>query len=202
MGSIHSGRRDGKPLVEDCLSLDLAWLMRLGPIREGQAGSGEIKWSLNGVTIASAHFRLDLRDTETERLILDLARPDGHCRPIKQTIALTALPQHFGGRRWWMLCPVTGKRARTLHLMPNGDIFASRGAMGLAYRVERLGRFDRPFEKRVRAQRRLGGAQALGRAVKRPKGMWNRTFAWHVAALEQCDLACVEQIASLIEKAR
>ncbi|MCL4671684.1 MAG: hypothetical protein KJZ64_01835 [Sphingomonadaceae bacterium] len=183
--------------MEDCLSLDLAWLMRLGPIRDGQAGSGEINWSRDGDHVAAAHFRLDLRSTETARLMLKFHA----VRLVEQAITLTALPQHFGGRRWWMICPVTGERVRTLHLPLSGESFASRKAWGLAYRVERLGRFDRPFEKLFRAQRRLGGAQALGMAVQRPKGMWQRTFARHVAALEQRDLACVEQIATLVKRA-
>jgi hypothetical protein len=60
----------GKRLVEDCLTLDLAWLMRLAPIRAGQAGSGEIKWSRDGNVVGSARFQLDLRETENARLLL------------------------------------------------------------------------------------------------------------------------------------
>ena len=60
-----------KPIVEDCLALDLAWLMRLGPVRDGQSGSGEVRWSIDGRSIGSALFRLDLRNAESARLILD-----------------------------------------------------------------------------------------------------------------------------------
>lgn len=203
MRNIHSGRRGGKPLVEDCLSLDLAWLMRLGPIPEGQEGRGEIKWSAVGQLIASANFRLEFRMAEPARLILHhrYALRDGQDNPMRQVIALTALPQHFGGHRWWMRCPVTGERVRTLHLPVGGDRFASRKAWGLAYRVERLNRFDRPFEKLFRAQRRLGGARGLGIELKRPKGMWQRTYARHTDRLDALDIGCVEEIAALIESA-
>lgn len=200
MGYILSGRRDGNPLVENCLVLDIAWLMRLAPIREGQSGSGEIKWSLDGDAIGTLRFRLDLRDAEHARLIVhwqwDAAR-----RSIPQVVALMALPQHLGGRRWWMRCPVTGERVRTLHLPPGSNSFASRKAWGLAYRVERLNRFDRPFEKLFRAQRRLGNVQGLGAGIEKPKGMWQRTFARHVTTLEQHDRACAEKIAALIGNA-
>lgn len=57
-----------KPLVEDCLTLDLAWLMRLGPIREGQAASGDIKWRRDGQPVATAQFQLDLRSAKSARL--------------------------------------------------------------------------------------------------------------------------------------
>ena len=141
MGSIHSGRRGGKPLVEDCLTLDIAWLMRLGPIRDGCAANGELKWSLDGQPIASATFRLEFHGIENSHLILHhVILPVGGREARKQTITLTALPQHFGGWRWWMLCPVTGERVRTLHLPAGGDRFACRKAWDLAYRVEQIGR--------------------------------------------------------------
>lgn len=192
----------GKRLIEDCLALDLAWLMRLGPIRAGQCGSGEVNWSVDGRPAAALRVRLDLREAETARLILhyDLATPECKRTPMRQVIALTALPQHFGGHRWWLRCPVTGERARVLYLPLDGDRFASRKAWELAYRVERLSRFDRPFEKLFRVQRELGVRQGLSAGLKRPKGMWQRTFARHVAALEQRDLACVEQIAALVKR--
>jgi hypothetical protein len=193
----------GRRLVEDCLTLDLAWLMRLGPIREGQAGSGEIEWSRDGESVASAQFRLDLRSAESAWLILDynVAEPNGSTKLFRQIIALTALPQHLGGHRWWMRCPVTGERTRTLHLPPDGDYFASRKAWGLAYHVERLGRFDRLFERLFRVQRRLGNAQGLGMGLERPKGMWRRTFVQHAERFEKFDLDCAKEIVAMVERA-
>ncbi len=201
--NIHSGRRRGKRLAEDYLALDLAWLMRLGPIRAGQVGSGELNWSVDGRAVAALRFRLDLRATETARLILfySLANPEGQRKPIRQIIALTAVPQHFGGLRWWMRCPDTGERVRVLYLSPECEHFAGRKALGIAYRVERLSRFDRPFEKLLRTQRRLGGKQGLGESLERPKGMWKRTFARHVANLPKHDRACLERITTAIENA-
>lgn len=194
MGSIHSGRRDGKRLVEDCLTLDLAWLMRLGPIGERQAGVGKINWHVDGQPARSAQYWLDLRNVDSARLTL-------YSETINQMIALVAVPQHFGGCRWWFRCPMTGARARTLHLPPGGDHFASRKAWGLAYRVERLDRFDRPFEKLFRTQRELNGAHGLGIGLARPKGMWTQTYARHAARFEAMDIACAEKIAALIGNA-
>lgn len=193
MGSIYSGRRCGKLLVEDCLTLDLAWLMRLGPIRGGQVGSGEINWHIDRATVRSARFLLDLRNLDSAHLTI-------YTEAIKQTVALVALPQHFGRYRFWFRCPETGERARKLHLPPNGARFASRKALGLAYRVERLNRFDRSFEKLFRTQRRLGNAQGLGTGLERPKGMWQRTFAKHAKRFAALDLNCAEKISAMIER--
>lgn len=177
--------------------------MRLAPIREGQAGSGEIKWSRDGIALGALHFRLDLLEAETALLMLNytLATSDGKIKPVQQMIALTAFPQHFGGHRWWMRCPVTGEKVRILYLSPGSDRFAGRKALGLAYRVERLKRFDRPFEKLFRAQRRLGNSQGLGAGLEKPKGMWRRTFVRHAERFEILDLKCTRQIAAIIGRA-
>ena len=193
MGSVQSGRRDGKWLVEDCLTLDLAWVMRLGPMRDGQVGNGEIRWRENDAPIRSAQFHIDLRNVDHAQLTVSSEK-------INQSIELAAVPQHFGGHRWWFRFPVTSQRARTLYLLPNGSRFASRKALGLAYRVERLARFDRPFEKLFRLQRKLNGAQELALNLTRPKGMWRQTYVRHSARLEMLDVACAEKIVALIER--
>lgn len=189
----------GKRLVEDCLALDLAWLMRLAPIREGQSGNGGIKFAVDGKAIDSLRFRLDLREVENARLVLLYfpAGPGSERKPTRQVIELSTILQNFGGRRWWMRCPVTGERIRILYRPLGSNRFASRTAWGLAYRVERLNRFDRPFEKLFRVQRRLGNAQGLAMGLERPKGMWRRTFARHVERFGVLDMDCAEKIAKL-----
>jgi hypothetical protein len=202
MGSTLSGRRNGRPLVEDYHTVDLARIMRLAPIREGQEANGQLHWSIDGQRVASTKFRLDFRNIENRCLILffHVLQPTGERKAIKQTIALTATQQHFGGKRWWLRCQITGKRVRTLHLPPGGDRFASREAWGLAYLVERLNHFDRPFEKLVRVQRRLGQSQGLIAGIERPKGMWRRTYARHLDRFAAAELACMNGIAALIDK--
>lgn len=202
MGSHLSGRRCGGPIVEDCLALDIAWLMRLGPIREGSAGNGEVIWSSNGLRIGAMQFRMDLRQANTARLILNynLALPDGQRRAICQEIDLASTMPHFGGRRWWMRCPEMGARVRKLYLPPDGDRFASRRASNLGYRVERISHFDRPFEKLFRLQRRLGCPAGLGAPLERPKGMWRRTHACHLDRFARFDLACANEVVALVDK--
>jgi hypothetical protein len=203
MGSSLSGRRNGKPLVENCLTIDLAKIMRLAPIGEGQSGSGEIRWSIDGQPICAIRFRLDLRNADTARLIAEfpVSLPNGEYKQQRQAVRLLTTTQNFGGKRWWLQCPVTGKRVRTLHLPANRDRFASREALGLAYRVERLSHFDRPFEKLFRVQRRLRQPEGFGAGIERPKGMWRRTFARHADRLVRAEIACANEIVALIERA-
>ncbi len=203
MGSCLSGRRGGSPIVEECLDLDIAWLMRLGPIKVGSTASGEAVWSSGGQRIGAIRFQLDLRQVDAARLILsdDLMLPDGLRRTVSQIIDLTSTSPHFGGLRWWMCCPVTGAMVRKLYLPSSGDRFASRKAWGLGYRVERISHFERPFEKLFRAQRRLGGAEGLAMGLERPKGMWRQTYVRHLDRFALFDLACAMELGALIDKA-
>jgi len=197
MGGINSGRTTDKLLAEDCLSLDLAKLMRSGRVTEGRAVSGKVSWPVNAAPITSVKFLLDLRSVARLVLIFRLPLPDGNGQEISQTIALTSTAQNFGGRRWWMRCPVTGERARKLYLPIGGDRFASRKAWNLGYRVERLSHFDRPFEKLARAQRKLG-CPAMG--LSRPKGMWRRTFTRRLENIAALGGECAQAIVSLMTK--
>ena len=190
-GSRPSGPHSGRTLVEDCLTLDLARLMRLGPIRAGLAGDGQMEWSIEGQGIGSIQFRIDLRRPEAAQLILAyVLKVEGESRVVAQRIRLAFTVPEFGGMRWWMLCPETGKRVRCLHLSPAGDRFASREALGLVYRVERLAHADRPFEKLFRQQGRLGGKRGWSTVPARPKGMWRRTYERHLARLAVLDADC------------
>jgi hypothetical protein len=161
MGGANSGRTTDKRLAEECLSLDLAKLMRAGDVAKGKTIAGKVSWPQDCTPITSVKFQLDLRSARLS-LIFHSPLADGQSREISQAIALTSTAQNFGGRRWWLRCPVTGSRARKLYLSPESDRFASRQAWSLGYRVERLSHFDRPFEKMFRAQRNLGGEQGLG----------------------------------------
>lgn len=195
---IWAGRSGG--LVEDSLTLDLAQLMRLGPVRDGQRGLGSLSWRLDGEAVGSAWFRIDLRSVDAAQLVLafGLGGDGAGRRIVSQRIRLAFTVPQFGGRRWWMLCPVTGERVRCLHLPPGGDRFASRKAWGLSYRVERLGRFDRPFEQLFRAQRRLGVAPGWGAEIARPKGMWRGTYRRRLDRLAALDAGCGAAVRVLI----
>jgi hypothetical protein len=192
MSLMNSKKYQNRPLVEDCLKLDLAWLMRLGPVRDGQSGTGQVNWTKEGEPTGSARFRLILTNEETAQLILQFGT-------AKQVIRLTAVKQHFGGWRWWLVCPVTGARARTLYKPQGGVRFASRQAWRLVYSMENLSRSNRPFEQLNRLQKKLGFAVSLDGQVLRPKGMWERSFARHMARLEQRDLDCMKQIIAYIK---
>ena len=133
-----------------------------------------------------------MADTGDERLILTYTRGSGADKEsVRQDVRLVWTQPHYGGRRWWMICPFTGTRCATLYLPGNGDRFASRKAWKLHYTSQRAAGHDKPFERLNRLQRKLGCREGYEEWLYRPKGMWHRTFARHQAKYdlisEQCD---------------
>ncbi len=52
---------------------------------------------------------------------------------LGQGIKLTTTPCHFGGIRYWLICPQCGKRAGTLYKKPLGHLLFCRECHNLSY---------------------------------------------------------------------
>jgi hypothetical protein len=94
-----------------------------------------------------------------------------------QTIELTTSPVHFGGRRWYFICPRTGELALRLHLPRGASGFASRRAYRLGYAVQRESPRDKAFRRARKARHKIRGADNLSLPLPgKPKWMRWRTF--------------------------
>lgn len=121
-----------------------------------------------------------MSDPGNERLILTYTRGSGAEKEnVHQEVRLVWTQPHYGGKRWWMICPFKGTRCTTLYLPGNGDRFASRAAWRVAYKSQRTSWHDAPFDRLHRLQRKLGCREGYEECLVRPKGMWHRTFARH-----------------------
>jgi hypothetical protein len=126
-----------------------------------------------------------------ERLILTYTRGSGAEKEgVRQEVRLVSTPMHYGGKRWWMVCPYRGGRCTKLFLPGNGDRFASRKAWRIAYKSQRVAWHDKPFERLNRLQRKLGCREGYDEWIWRPKGMWHRTFAKHQAKFDHIHDEC------------
>ena len=96
----------------------------------------------------------------------------GIATPQRYRVALTTTRPYFGGRRWWFLCPVSGRRVRCLHLAPHSPRFASRAALGLGYKVQRESRSNQRIRAARAADTKLGGnGSIMGELPPKPKRM-------------------------------
>lgn len=187
MGGFGSGRSGGRPIVEHGLTLDFDWLRRKGQ------RSGSLHWSCNGEETGSIGYRLDL---DGELLTLNYLAGEER-EQVEQRIRLTFTEPPFGGRRWWMLCPVTGERCLRLHSGWGYHRFASRKALGLAYASQSEDRMDRALRRGRKALARLGGSGDLDEAHYLPKPKWMRwaTYDRERAKAKAADRAWAQAIA-------
>src|SRR5450759_1253469 len=139
MGGYGSGWRRAKTnVVEDCLVLSMADLVREKVIVPGALQRGVWAWSRAGAQPhAQLTYEADLR-TDKHAAIELRYRIDDRNESSRVWLSYT-VPQ-YGGRRWWFVCPLTGNRVAKLYLPPGQSRFASRPAYGLAYSSSRKSR--------------------------------------------------------------
>jgi hypothetical protein len=202
MGGWGSGRHGGRPAVEDGLTVDIGLMLRRGWAKDGALGSGSLSWSRNGEPFATIGHRYDLTDPDNAHLTLHYTRtPHGGLpEQVEQRIRLSWTRPNYGGRRWWMICPYSGRRVAKLHLPPGGDRFASRLRWRLPYRSQRSAHRDRPFDRLFRLQRQLGSPEGWEAGLRRPKGMWNRTYERHLERYWQLDEQCSAEMMTVMSR--
>ena len=196
MGGYGSGRHSGQPTVEGCRSLvlDINRLIRpvadalhgrhLGRDDEVRIDGIRLAWTRDGDDIPWAELWLTLvarRDEATATLRFDVDHSSRRTGLQTQHVQIESTPCRFGGRRWWWVCPATGRRCAKLYLPNGGTRFLSRGrgAYRLVYASQRLRAIDRSHNRLARVCRKMGGAYRYSTDLPppRPKGMRTATYA-------------------------
>ena len=153
--------------------------MRDRLFRPGSAWGGSIVWTYTstGERVGSIGYEAHLgEESGRVRLHYTTTRWNGEKHSSDYWIQLETTPQPFGGRRWWFICPRTGRRATKLYL-PNGAFtFASRQAYRLAYRSQREAPHDRALRRAFKLRDKLGAAGGIGDFVPKPKWMRMRIY--------------------------
>lgn len=199
MGGFGSGRDGGRPTADASLRIDLAWMIRTGRALEGAWIPGQLTWTCGGQEAGSIGYHAKMHQPGEERLELSFTRGSGEDREqVRQTVRLCHTAPNFGGRRWWMICPYRHIRVGKLYLPSNGDRFASRQAWRLGYQCQRDGARERPFERLFRLQKKLGSDQGWEAGLRRPKGMWHRTFDRHMERYWELDAECAVEMMALM----
>jgi hypothetical protein len=139
---IGSGRHGGAVTAERTAS----YIIAIGSIRsflqKGECLTGTISFNEGRFPIVITVDSSKLWDAFVE--LIHLTRDEGEGdRVITDRIQLAWTSPTYGGRRWWFLCPRTGRRTTKLFLPNGGWHFWSRQAYGLGYACQREGRFDR-----------------------------------------------------------
>ena len=199
MGGYNSGRSGGRPTADMSQRVDIAWMIRTGKAVPGNLVWGTLSWNCGGEPAGSISYEADMRDPYASELRLTYSRgSEADREQVKQTVRLEFTQPHYGGRRWWMICPYHHNRIGKLYLPNGGDRFAGRKAWRLGYHSQRIAHRDRPFEKLFRLQKKLGSDQGWEAGLRRPNGMWQRTFDRHWDRYWELDNQCAVAMAGVM----
>jgi hypothetical protein len=149
-GTGSGGRRERKTTVEESLILDIKDLVAKGALVPGAYHRGSLAWQCDG---SEFEYESELRQDGTGSLFLRRVGPD---QQFCHWVSLCSTVPHYGGRRWWFICPVKKIRVAKLYLPPGATTFASRQAYGLTYRsCQRPFRIERVRRRTERLARQM-----------------------------------------------
>jgi hypothetical protein len=159
--------------LQDGLWLDLNKLLR-----EGLGPPGKVPWPVEIRWTSSrsgelAKGSIIIGKEGEDRGFLKIAMGK-----LVQRLDLLAQPRNFGGRQWYFLCLVTGKRCSVVWLPPGANRFCSRQAWGkqIAYSTQFESKFDRAITAREKVKDKLIGTLNRREWDLPPKPKWMR---WH-----------------------
>lgn len=177
MGGCGSGswyRWNTNPTLDDCRSLDINRMVRLGAIPKDGWKSGSWVWSdrETGEEKSRINYEADTRDPDNSflRLRYTIVSTD---EKVDCKIRLSRSMPHYGGERLWFVCPITGKRVSKLYLIAGDDVrFVSRHVYKIHYASQAKGPLDRAIQKKWKIVGKTDGHDY----PVRPKGMHHKTF--------------------------
>lgn len=194
LGGWNSGRTGGRPLADSALFVEIDWMIRTGRAVSGSCTKGSLSWTCRGQESGWISYECDMRNCDNAFIILRFTvktHATLEKRDYEQRVPLSFTIPNYGGKRWWIHCPVNGSRVGKLYCPAGGDIFASRTALRLGYQSQREAKQWQPLDRLFRLQRKLGVERGIQHSLRRPKGMWRNTYDRHLSKyyslMQQCD---------------
>jgi len=179
MGGFGSGRRGGRPTVESALRLDIDSMMCWGAIQPGSHRVGEMRLHQFYGDDIDVKYESLAGDPSNSWLRLRYSMADyrsGGELKIDDKVYLAPTRPHFGGLRWWFVCPHLNRRVRKLYLPLGGRHFWSRRAYEFAYASQRETKYDRALRRARKLRLRLGGDPADDEYPDKPPRMRWATY--------------------------
>lgn len=131
---------DKKRTVQECESVSIPFLWNEGFLCGYRAGS--IVWT-NRVGEETASMSVAAStgygDSYMRFMYTMTDRNTGEQTPFDYKVRLVSTPCHFGGVRWWFVCPLSrngvscGHRVGTIYRPPRADYYGCRHCYGLSY---------------------------------------------------------------------
>ena len=172
MGGLGSGRwfRPRERLTtEDLPRIDIRVLKRQGVLQPNYPGI--FSWKIDNPIDGPMSFEIHRGWLSVEYL----STYNDHKSKHTEDIAFDRTPCHFGGNRYWFLCPCCKTRIATIYKLNN--VYRCRHCHNLPFRSQSESELDRVIRQAHKLRQRLGGPESLYELIKqKPKGMHNSTF--------------------------
>jgi len=170
------------PHLESALVLNLPKMQAQGVIGPQSERWGIYAWRDNdGNEIYRVDYRAQLYDAWGALYLTDTGGT--------YKIDLSSTPLHFGGRRWWLHCPITSRRALKLYRYAAIGKFCHRTAIRPlpTYASQRVSGLDRIMDRRWALRRKLRDEGDLFCPLQKPKWMRWHTFERYQAKDEHLE---------------
>lgn len=180
----------GRPICENCFSIDVRELSRRGLLREGR----RFTWFWNSAGQPCGNMFVHIKPDLAVLSFYSQNPGEIASRSVEQRVPILRTACHLGGQRAWFRCTVQfggkhcGRRAAILYSA--GDLFACRHCYGLAYASQQKSPKLRSISRSQKIRMRLGGSPNLSYAFPdKPQGMHWRTYHRLRARSEAADAA-------------
>lgn len=125
-----------KSTVEDSLKIDMKNFAR--DVDLTSPSTGYTSWKSNLGKEDRVGWQVN--PEHSVRLIYTITKASGEKKSFDYEVLIETTPCHYGGERWWFLCPVCFRRCRIIYQPPGQSIFACRICHDLSYRSRQEGK--------------------------------------------------------------
>ncbi|MEK7253382.1 MAG: hypothetical protein AAB316_01445 [Bacteroidota bacterium] len=173
-----------EPTIGESLTISISTLKRWGHLKpDVLILNGSFSWSRGGEKIASVTYHLQPVNADLKCLTLVYRHGE---TPVRYSLDVVAAPTNLGGgKRWFFICPKTGKRCLKL-ICPNGShYFFHRTAFGLLYECQKKSKGDRVYKntfdylfKLEDLQEKLGSKHRKSHYQGKPTPLMQQVLKW------------------------
>lgn len=169
MGKGQYYRWNKKHTVEDYRCLDLKRLYEEGVVGKYSFSQGTWCWmNADGERVSSINYQAD-----NDKITVSYTRSYDD-KKFDYAIYFDKTKPHYGGVRYWFLCPNCNRRVMKLYA---AGMFVCRHCLNLTYESRQEAEHLRHLSQAVKICRELGGDWFMdGGEPKKPKGMHWKTY--------------------------
>ena len=178
MGGSGSGRSEDTAKLDRGLRLSIKRLLQDGVLSQKRGWrAGGWQWNFSYGGSVSVGYEVYTRDRSYMWMRLHYTHTpyySGEPENMDYKIQIVTTRPHYGGERFWFVCPLTHERAAVLYSPSGSKWFASRHAFRrLKYRSQSRSAYDRAYNKIKKLESKLVDG---GDLFFKPKGMHQKTY--------------------------